>query len=57
MHFQIRRASGGQYYWHIVGSNGKVLATSEMYYSKAEAEAAIESLKSKVPGASIADQT
>lgn len=38
MEFQIHRARGQQhYYWTIVASNGKTLATSETYYNKQDA--------------------
>jgi uncharacterized protein len=46
MQFEIHRASGGQYYWRIVASNGQVLATSETYYNKADAQSAAESVRS-----------
>jgi uncharacterized protein YegP (UPF0339 family) len=55
MKFEIRRASGGQYYWRIVASNGQVLATSETYYNKTDARAAAESVRSHAASASIHD--
>jgi uncharacterized protein YegP (UPF0339 family) len=57
MQFEIRRASGGQYYWRIVGSNGQVLATSETYYNKADAESAANSVRSYAGSASIINYT
>jgi uncharacterized protein len=57
MQFEIRRASGGQYYWRIVASNGQVLATSESYYNRADAQSAAQSVKSGAPGAPIIDRT
>lgn len=57
MQFEILRASGGQYYWRIVASNGQVLATSETYYSKADARAAAESVKRSAGVGSIVDRT
>jgi uncharacterized protein len=55
MKFEIRRASGGQYYWRIVASNGQVLATSETYYTKASAQAAAESVRRDAGSAPISD--
>jgi len=57
MRFEIHRASGGQYYWRIVASNGQVLATSETYYNKADAQSAAESVRSSVGSAQIHDYT
>jgi uncharacterized protein YegP (UPF0339 family) len=57
MRFEIHRASGGQYYWRIVASNGQVLATSETYYNKADALSAAESVRSSVGSAQINDYT
>ena len=55
MQFEIRRASGGQYYWRIVASNGQVLATSETYYNKADAQSAAESVRLHAGSAPIYD--
>lgn len=57
MRFEIHRASGGQFYWRIVASNGQVLATSETYYSKADAQAAAESVQRGATSAPVYDQT
>ena len=55
MQFEIRRASGGQYYWRIVASNGQVLATSETYYNKADAQTAVQSVRSYAASAQVHD--
>lgn len=55
MKFEIHRASGGQYYWRIVASNGQVLATSETYYNKIDAQTAAESVRSQAGSAQIFD--
>lgn len=55
MQFEIHRASGGQYYWRIVASNGQVLATSETYYNKADAQSAAESVRAYAGSAQIYD--
>ncbi|WP_431905574.1 YegP family protein [Micromonospora carbonacea] len=58
MEFQIRNAQGNQgYYWRIVASNGKVLAASETYYNKGDAQSAAQSVKSNAASAPIVDYT
>jgi uncharacterized protein YegP (UPF0339 family) len=57
MRIEIRRASGGQYYWRMVAADNQVLATSETYYNKAGAIAAAESVVRLAAGASIRDLT
>ena len=57
MQFEIRRASGGQYYWRILATNGQVLATSESYYNKADALSAVESVRRDAAGAQVSDLT
>jgi uncharacterized protein YegP (UPF0339 family) len=55
MQFEIRRASGGQYYWRILAANGQVLATSETYYNKADALSAVESVRRGAGAAAVSD--
>lgn len=57
MKFEIRDATGGQFYWRIVASNGQVLATSETYYNKADARSAAQSVKDNAATAPISDLT
>lgn len=57
MKFEIRRASGSQFYWRIVASNGQVLATSETYVSKSGCENAIGTAKSGASTAPTYDLT
>jgi uncharacterized protein len=57
MKFEVMRASGGQYFWRIVDSTGQVLATSELYYTKANAVQALESVRALAASAAIADRT
>lgn len=53
MQFEIRQASGGQYYWRLIAANGEVLATSETFYEKAAARSAAEVVKAKAGQAPI----
>lgn len=58
MEFQILNAQGNQrYYWRIVASNGQVLATSETYYNKSDAQSAAQSVKTYAASAPIIDKT
>lgn len=56
MHLEIHRASGGQYYWRIVGNDGKTLATSEGHYTKADARSEAELVLRSVGSATIRDR-
>jgi uncharacterized protein YegP (UPF0339 family) len=56
--FVIRKASNGiHYYWVLKAPNGEVIATSEMYLSKAGAENGIRSVKLYAPTAGVEDTT
>jgi uncharacterized protein len=57
MTFEIRNASGGQFYWRIVAGNGQVLATSETYVSKAGCTNAISTVKAGAASALTLDLT
>ncbi len=45
------------FYWRIVASNGKILASSETYVRKADAIAAAQSVIKQAAKADIEDQT
>lgn len=53
--FTIRKASNGQFYFNLEASNDEVIATSEMYVTKAGALAGIEAVKRWAPGATTID--
>ncbi|KAF2417604.1 YegP family protein [Microbacterium sp. B35-30] len=56
--FEIKRAANGiHYYWTLKAPNNEVIATSEMYLSKASAENGIRSVKLYAPTASVHDTT
>ncbi len=46
-----------KYWWVIVSGNGKILASSEMYYNKADCENAIYAVKACAENAEIIDLT
>lgn len=60
MEFQIDKTTTGysqKYFWRIVASNSKTLATSEMYNNKADAMSAAQSVKANAATAQIVDKT
>lgn len=56
--FIIKRASNGvHFYWILKAPNGEIIATSEMYVSKAGAENGIRSVRLYAPTATVEDTT
>jgi uncharacterized protein YegP (UPF0339 family) len=55
--FELKTAKSGQFHFNLKAANGQVIATSEMYQTKASALNGIESVKNNAPGAAIDDQT
>jgi hypothetical protein len=55
--FEILRAHGGGYYWHLKAGNGEKLCHSEVYTSKEAAQAGIEAMKRVVSAAPVHDLT
>ncbi len=55
--FEIFRANGGGYFWHLKAANGEKLCHSEVYTTKQSAEAGIEAVKRIAPGALTMDRT
>lgn len=57
MKFEIHNSANGQYFWRIVASNGRVLAASETYVNKADADSAARLVKAGAAQAPIEDKT
>jgi len=59
MKFEIHKSASATqpYYWRIVSSNGNVLAASETYVNKADAESAAQSVIDGASGATLVDLT
>lgn len=55
--FEIFRANGGGYYWHLKATNGEKLCHSEVYTTKQSAQAGIEAVKRLAPIAPVYDRT
>lgn len=55
--FELKQAKSGQYHFNLKAGNGEIIATSEMYESKASAKNGIESVKKNAADAEIVDLT
>lgn len=55
--FIIKQARDGQFYFNLTATNGQVIASSEMYTTKAACENGIESVKSNALNAETDDQS
>jgi len=57
MHFDIERSVGGGFQWRLVGSDGEVVATSEVLTSKRACQDAIAAVKREAAAARVHDHT
>ena len=55
--FELKSSKNGQFYFNLTAKNGQVIATSEMYTTKAAAENGIASVQENAPNAETEDQT
>ncbi len=55
--FEIFRAHGGGYYWHLKAGNGEKLCHSEVYTTKQAAQDGIDAVIRVAPGAPVHDRT
>jgi len=55
--FELKKAKNGQFHFNLKAGNGQVIATSEMYTTKAAALNGIESVKKNAPIADIDDKS
>ncbi|MCW2801522.1 MAG: hypothetical protein JWQ70_2994 [Aeromicrobium sp.] len=55
--FELKKAKSGQYHFNLKAGNGQIIATSEMYESKASALNGIESVRTNAKGAALDDQS
>lgn len=54
--FALKKNSSGGFHFSLLASNGQVIATSEVYNSKAAAMNGIESVKKNAPDAPVEEQ-
>lgn len=55
--FELKKTAQGQFHFNLKAGNGEIIATSEMYESKASAENGIESVKKNAADAEVVDLT
>lgn len=55
--FAIRKATSGEFYFYLRAENSEIIATSEMYTTKAGAQSGIASVKKNAPIATTIDMT
>lgn len=54
--FLLKKNGSGGFHFSLLASNGQVIATSEVYNSKAAAMNGIESVKKNAPDAPVDEQ-
>lgn len=54
--FVIKKSSDNQFYWNFVANNGQVIATTERYTTKQNAENAAKLVKAEAATAEIVDE-
>jgi uncharacterized protein len=54
--FVLKRSANGKYHFNLQAANGEIIATSELYESKASAEKGIESVRVNAPRAALDDR-
>jgi uncharacterized protein len=55
--FVLKRSTNGKYHFNLQAANGEVIATSELYESKASAQKGIESVRVNAPRAALDDRS
>jgi uncharacterized protein YegP (UPF0339 family) len=55
--FVIEKSSNGQYKFDLKAGNGEIIASSELYTTKASAQNGIASVKTNAAGADVVDET
>lgn len=55
--FEISKDHAGKFRFHLKAPNGEIVAASQGYETKANAEKGIESIKTHASGAAVVDLT
>jgi hypothetical protein len=55
--FEISKDHTGKFRFHLKAPNGEIIAASQGYETKANAEKGIEAIKTHAPGATVVDNT
>jgi uncharacterized protein len=54
--FVLQRSANGKYHFNLHAGNGEIIATSQLYETKASAEKGIESVRANAQGAALDDR-
>ena len=54
--FVLKRSTNGKYHFNLQAANGEIIATSELYETKASAQKGIESVRANAPRAELDDR-
>jgi uncharacterized protein YegP (UPF0339 family) len=55
--FVLKRSTNGKYHFNLQAANGEIIASSELYESKASAQKGIESVRVNAPRAALDDKS
>jgi uncharacterized protein YegP (UPF0339 family) len=55
--FEIEKTTPGKFRFYLKAPNGEIIAASQGYETKANAEKGIEAIKTHAPGATVVDLT
>jgi uncharacterized protein len=55
--FVLTKDTSGKFHFNLLASNGRVIATSELYNTRAAAMNGIESIRKNAAGAALDDKT
>lgn len=55
--FVLKRSANGKYHFNLQAANGEIIATSELYETKASAQKGIESVRVNAPRATLDDRS
>ena len=55
--FVLKKGESGKFRWNLVGTNGRIVATSEAYGTKASAMKGIDAVRRLAADARLDDQT
>ena len=51
--FEITSDKAGKFRWHLKAGNGEIIAASQAYESKANAQKGVDSVKANAAGAAV----
>jgi uncharacterized protein YegP (UPF0339 family) len=55
--FEINKDKAGKFRWHLKAANGEIIAASQAYEARANAEKGIQAVKKAAADAAVVDRT